>query len=203
MSNEDLQKLLVRTDGGVIRLLSGKPNLARGEGTHDSFAYLFCEGRHWRFLGLVGRERTAYYWNPYGEALPRVHFIRVALACHPSWTLQCLPDELQSDGFQCGVWSYVALRLFIECAIHPNLVRHWNSQPSQPSQPFPASPEAQTAMPGTSRRALLSSVRASRAAAWSCDRSTRCSSGDAPLSRLLKLRTRPTFVTYGTTCATL
>lgn len=133
MSNQDLQKLLRRKDGGAYRLLSGNPTSR--ESRQDSFAYLFCEGKHWRFLGLVGRDRTAYYWNPYGTELEPEHFIRVALACYPSWSLESLPDELQSDDYQCGVWAYVALRLFIECAIHSNNLVSLVHHPANPSLP--------------------------------------------------------------------
>jgi len=80
--------------------------------TRDAIAIQFCEDRHWRFLALVGAERVLYYWDPFGDAMEESHALRAVEAANAGWRVVSIPHRLQSDGYQCGPWSHVALKLF-------------------------------------------------------------------------------------------
>ena len=41
------------------------------------------------------------------------HELRAAVAAHPGWQVVTIKHVLQSDGFQCGPWTHVALDLFV------------------------------------------------------------------------------------------
>jgi len=83
-----------------------------------------CRRRsHRRFVG-VGRlrfrrlrqprcaERVLYYWDPFGDAMEESHALRAVVAANAGWRVVSIPHRLQSDGYQCGPWSHVALKLF-------------------------------------------------------------------------------------------
>ena len=74
----------------------------------------FCEGRHWRFIALVGAERKLYYWNPYGLPLPPSHALADGLSAHEGWAVESILYTLQSDSHQCGPWSHSALEMFVQ-----------------------------------------------------------------------------------------
>ena len=96
-------------------LASGRAKAILGsrKATHDAIAIQFCEDRHWRFLALVGAERTLYYWNPYGSDLEAGHALRTAVMAYKGWRLVPILHQLQSDNFQCAPWTHMALRLFV------------------------------------------------------------------------------------------
>ena len=59
-------------------------------------------------------EKKLYYWNPYGTPLDSDHPLEAALKSRPGWTLYSIRAELQTDDYQCGVWSHAALELFVK-----------------------------------------------------------------------------------------
>ena len=61
----------------------------------------------------MGAERTLYYWNPYGTELASSHALVEALSAYDRWTVKSIPHVLQTDDYQCGVWSHTALELFV------------------------------------------------------------------------------------------
>ena len=62
--------------------------------TRDAIAIQYCEGKHWRFLALVGAEKTLYYWNPYGDELEEEHALRTVMARQPGWSVVSIPHKL-------------------------------------------------------------------------------------------------------------
>jgi hypothetical protein len=56
----------------------------------------------------MGPEKTCYYWEPMGSALPSRDAIRRAFetAAPAGWALECLPLSMQADGHSCGDWAH-------------------------------------------------------------------------------------------------
>ena len=69
----------------------------------------FCIDRHWHSISLIGPEKLAYYWEPFGTALERRGELRMAWESLPKadgWELHSIGLELQTDGYQCGPWAH-------------------------------------------------------------------------------------------------
>ena len=70
----------------------------------------YCHNLHWYNLVLIGPERRAYYWEPYGSPLAGRSAICEAFykAAPSGWTLDSIRVQLQptSDLHSCGDWAH-------------------------------------------------------------------------------------------------
>ena len=83
-----------------------------------------CDGAHWHNVALIGPQRLAVHWEPFGTSIfSRTHplaRVRDAFDAAPKatgWQLVSVKLNLQSDGYQCGPWAHwFRRRLFAYCA---------------------------------------------------------------------------------------
>ena len=71
-------------------------------------------GMHWHNLALIGPEKVAVYWEPYGSQLPGRGVIAAAFddaLKADGWELISVRLEVQTDGYQCGPWAQCAGRV--------------------------------------------------------------------------------------------
>ena len=75
-------------------------------------------GLQWHNLVLIGLEKLAIYWEPFGSALPSRGSIANAFESArkaDGWRLVSVRLEVQTDGYQCGPWSHWFRKQLFEC----------------------------------------------------------------------------------------
>ena len=77
----------------------------------------FCDGFHWHVIALIGPDKTAYYWEPFGRPLSLRDDIATAFTKYaPSdWHLESIRLHFQpsDNSYDCGVWvHYFRTRAF-------------------------------------------------------------------------------------------